>query len=63
MNTTVIINFIYQSLIKVPFAGFKVEEGANFIHSFGDPETAPIWKLKLLKSVRGIIRSDTFAIR
>ncbi|KAK3711619.1 hypothetical protein QZH41_003790 [Actinostola sp. cb2023] len=41
-------------VFQAPFSGYNVEKGANWIQDAKDEETAPIWKLKQAKTMRGI---------
>ena len=38
----------------VPFGGYNIEAGANWIHYAEDEETEPIWKLKNQMNITGI---------
>ncbi|KAK3706768.1 hypothetical protein QZH41_015333 [Actinostola sp. cb2023] len=47
-------DYIGGRIKQAPFSGYNVEKGANWIQDAKDEETAPIWKLKQAKTMRGI---------
>ncbi|XP_078349006.1 uncharacterized protein LOC144633953 isoform X2 [Oculina patagonica] len=47
-------NYTGGRIHSVPFEGFYVEAGANWIHFTDDEETAPIVKLRDAKNIQGI---------
>lgn len=49
---------------QVEIAGYKVEQGANWIHFAHDEETAPIWQKKLKNNIHGFFSNySSFIIR